>query len=169
MSYKVALGKLYRKKVNYTNIQLPSALLSQISSTGRDWHSTVLPDVIAPDWISFYSLFNQIKCVQIFAEIIFNRGCCKIKDGSPVCPPGPDDQYIVTDSWTNHVIRCTENLCNNGQGDGTDNSADGANKGGAIIVNGRSRASPSISSLDKSALLSLTICISLLLLIKEAL
>ncbi len=67
-----------------------------------------------------------------------NRQCCYVKDGSSVCPPGPDDQWIVNDNppWRKHLIRCSEDLCNSGTGDGTDDSG-GGGKGGNVIVEGR--------------------------------
>lgn len=79
------------------------------------------------------------------SEITLNRGCCEIKPGSQVCPPGPDDQYIENDKWTNHVIRCKDDLCNSGKGDGTDSTGNGgANQGVRIIVSGRNRAATSL-------------------------
>merc|ERR1712241_260499 len=70
--------------------------------------------------------------------ITFNRGCCTIKVGSPVCPPGASDQWEYTETWESHKIRCKEDLCNTGKGDGTDNTGGDGDQGGAIIVNGRS-------------------------------
>ena len=57
-----------------------------------------------------------------FSGITFNRGCCTIKVGSPVCPPGASDQWEYTETWESHKIRCKEDLCNTGKGDGSDNT-----------------------------------------------
>ena len=85
--------------------------------------------------------FSNTVHFSFFAEITFNRGCCKIKEGSPVCPPGEDNQYISNDNWSRHVIRCADNLCNNGKGDDTDNGGGSGGGGtGSITVNGRSLA-----------------------------
>ena len=82
------------------------------------------------------------------SAITFNRGCCTIKIGSPVCPPGDSDQWEETETWQSHKIRCKEDLCNTGKGDGTDNTGDGSDQGGAIIVNGRSSSAVRLSALQ---------------------
>ena len=51
-----------------------------------------------------------------FSGLTFSRGCCELKDGSPVCPEnnGMDD-YEFNDG-VNHgrYFRCNEDLCNIG-------------------------------------------------------
>ena len=56
--------------------------------------------------------------MSLFAvDVSVDRGCCEVKDGSPICPPGPDFQIDETVDYTRYMSRCARDLCNDSEGD----------------------------------------------------
>ncbi|TRY68360.1 hypothetical protein TCAL_04128 [Tigriopus californicus] len=78
-------------------------------------------------------------------KLTFNRGCCKVKDGSPVCPPGDDFQIITNNNppYTKYLTRCTEDVCNTDAGNEGGSNSDG---GGSLVVPGNKPSSASKAS-----------------------
>ena len=72
-------------------------------------------------------------CVSPFlaVDVTVDRGCCEPKEGSSICPLGPDFQIEETEDWTRYMSRCETDLCNNSEGDVGEGGGDG---GGCCIV-----------------------------------
>ena len=58
---------------------------------------------------------------RIILGITFNRGCCRIGENSPVCPPGPEITITENENppYKKITTRCSGDLCNDGLGDGS--------------------------------------------------
>ena len=52
--------------------------------------------------------------VSFYLGVIFNRGCCAVKDPSNVCPTKSSDFWEENELYKWHRIRCTGDLCNKG-------------------------------------------------------
>eukprot|EP00095_Tigriopus_kingsejongensis_P003218 maker-scaffold699_size109694-snap-gene-0.21 protein:Tk03218 transcript:maker-scaffold699_size109694-snap-gene-0.21-mRNA-1 annotation:"PREDICTED: uncharacterized protein LOC103312404" len=68
-------------------------------------------------------------------KLTFNRGCCRVKTASPVCPPGDDFQIIENTNppFKKFLTRCKDSNCNDDTGDEGGSNSDG---GGSIVVPG---------------------------------
>ena len=64
-------------------------------------------------------------CVSLSAaDVTVDRGCCEVKDNSPICPLGPDFQIDETAEWTRFMSRCETDLCNDSEGDAGEGGGD---------------------------------------------
>ncbi len=63
-----------------------------------------------------------------------NRGCCRVENNSPSCPPGPlfQSQTDEDAGWTIYYTRCDTDLCNDGDGLGDNDDS----SGGVLVVDG---------------------------------
>jgi hypothetical protein len=113
-------------------------LQTAVSSAPPLMTSTALPaalktkaEVSTQLWCTSGSRSLSLKVVPLFL-VTFNRMCCRIKDGSPICPPGSNDQYVNNEipPWSKHLIRCKEDLCNTGTGDGNNDTGGGGDSTG---------------------------------------
>jgi hypothetical protein len=128
-----------------TRPPLQTAMSSALPLTMSSALPAALKRIVEVSVLPDPEIFLSLKDVPLFI-VTFNRMCCRIKDGSPICPPGSDDQYVNNEipPWSKHLIRCKEDLCNTGTGDGNDDTGGGGDStGGSIIVNGRNPNSAS--------------------------
>ena len=69
--------------------------------------------------------------------VTLNRGCCRVKDVSSVCPSGDNYQIEESDNpvYTKYLTRCEGSLCNSDEGNvGTSSNGNGC---GTVVVSGK--------------------------------
>ena len=92
-------------------------------------------------------------------DVAVDRGCCEVKDGSPICPLGPDFQITETADYTIYMSRCESDLCNDEEGDAGEGG--GAGGGCCIVMPGSDSGSMSLKPSAVSFMLATAFCLSI--------
>merc|ERR1711973_353612 len=128
-------------------------------------HPEKLGEVTCPDGKDHcYTMRLEMTDDNGDKQVQIQRSCCKIKPGSPSCPPGDNFQKIKTNEYTRYLTRCSKDLCNNSKGNSADGGGgdDGDKNHNGVIVPGTSKAA-SLAIFGRHHFVLTSLCFSITL------